>query len=322
MARPKVTVSRRLPAAVEQQLQERYDITLNAGDDRLSADALAVALDSSDALVSTLGDPISADLLGRCRPRAQIIAHFGVGYDNIDVTAARTMGITVTNTPGVLTEDTADLTIALLLASARRMSEGDRELRAGNWTGWRPTHLLGTRLSGKRLGLVGFGRIAQAVARRARLGFGMQVHAWSRSLTDDVAAQHGIQRIADLDDLLGSSDFVSLHVPGNADTLHLIDAARLARIPAHAHLVNTARGSVVDQEALIDALTYRRIAGAGLDVFEHEPAVPAELLALPNVCAIPHMASATVESRTAMGMLVIENLDAFFAGQQPPNRVN
>lgn len=322
MARPKVTVSRRLPAAVEQQLQERYDTTLNASDDRLSADALTVALDSSDALVSTLGDPISADLLGRCRPRAQIIAHFGVGYDNIDVTAARTMGITVTNTPGVLTEDTADLTIALLLASARRMSEGDRELRAGNWTGWRPTHLLGTRLSGKRLGLVGFGRIAQAVARRARLGFGMQVHAWSRSLTDDVAAQHGIRRIADLDNLLGSSDFVSLHVPGNADTRHLIDAARLARIPAHAHLVNTARGSVVDQEALIDALTYRRIAGAGLDVFEHEPAVPAELLALPNVCAIPHMASATVESRTAMGMLVIQNLDAFFAGQQPPNRVN
>jgi len=322
MARPKVTVSRRLPAAVEQQLQERYDTTLNARDDRLSADTLAAALESSDALVSTLGDPISADLLGRCRPRARIIAHFGVGYDNIDVTTARTMGITVTNTPGVLTEDTADLTIALLLASARRMSEGDRELRAGNWTGWRPTHLLGTRLSGKRLGLVGFGRIAQAVARRARLGFGMQVLAWSRSLTSDVAAQHGIQRIADLGDLLGSSDFVSLHVPGNADTRHLIDAARLARIPAHAHLVNTARGSVVDQEALIDALAHRRIAGAGLDVFEHEPAVPAELLALPNVCAIPHMASATVESRSAMGMMVIENLDAFFAGQQPPNRVN
>ena len=322
MARPKVTVSRRLPAAVEQRLQERYDTTLNASDQRLSADALAAALESSDALVSTLGDPISADLLGRCRPRARIIAHFGVGYDNIDVTTARTMGITITNTPGVLTEDTADLTIALLLASARRMSEGDRELRAGNWTGWRPTHLLGTRLSGKRLGLVGFGRIAQAVARRARLGFGMQVLAWSRSLTDDVAAQHGIQRIADLGDLLGSSDFVSLHVPGNADTRHLIDAARLARIPAHAHLINTARGSVVDQEALIDALTHRRIAGAGLDVFEHEPAVPAELLALPNVCAIPHMASATVESRTAMGMMVIENLDAFFAGQQPPNRVN
>jgi len=322
MARPKVTVSRRLPAAVEQRLQERYDTTLNASDQRLSADALAAALESSDALVSTLGDPISADLLGRCRPRARIIAHFGVGYDNIDVTTARTMGITITNTPGVLTEDTADLTIALLLASARRMSEGDRELRAGNWTGWRPTHLLGTRLSGKRLGLVGFGRIAQAVARRARLGFGMQVLAWSRSLTSDVAAQHGIQRIADLGDLLGSSDFVSLHVPGNADTRHLIDAARLARIPAHAHLINTARGSVVDQEALIDALTHRRIAGAGLDVFEHEPAVPAELLALPNVCAIPHMASATVESRTAMGMMVIENLDAFFAGQQPPNRVN
>jgi glyoxylate reductase len=322
MARPKVTVSRRLPAAVEQRLQERYDTTLNASDQRLSADALAAALESSDALVSTLGDPISADLLGRCRPRARIIAHFGVGYDNIDVTTARTMGITITNTPGVLTEDTADLTIALLLASARRMSEGDRELRAGNWTGWRPTHLLGTRLSGKRLGLVGFGRIAQAVARRARLGFGMQVLAWSRSLTDDVAAQHGIQRIADLGDLLGSSDFVSLHVPGNADTRHLIDAARLARIPAHAHLVNTARGSVVDQEALIDALAHRRIAGAGLDVFEHEPAVPAELLALPNVCAIPHMASATVESRSAMGMMVIENLDAFFAGQQPPNRVN
>ncbi len=322
MVRPRVTVSRRLPPAVEARLQERYDTTLTTTDERMSADALREALESSDALVSTLGDPISGELLHRCRPRAKIIAHFGVGYDNLDVASARDMGITVTNTPGVLTEDTADLTIALLLASARRMSEGERELRSGNWTGWRPTHLLGTRLSGKTLGLVGFGRIAQAVARRARLAFGMQVMAWSRSLTDELASQHDVRRIADLDDLLRVSDFVSLHVPGNVDTRHLIDARRLAIMPAHAHLINTARGSVVDQAALIDTLANHRIAGAGLDVFEQEPMVPADLLALPNVAAIPHMASATVESRTAMGMLVLDNLDAFFAGQHPPNCVN
>ena len=322
MERPRVTVSRRLPTAVEDRLQRQFDTVLNPSDVPLSGGALVEALESSDALVSTLGDPISAELLSRCRPRATLIAHFGVGYDNIAVDAARERGITVTNTPGVLTEDTADLAIALVLASARRMAEGDRELRAAAWTGWRPTHLLGTRVSGKVLGLVGFGRIAQAVAHRARLGFGMQVVAWSRSLTDELAAAHGVRRIADLDALLQHSDFVSLHVPGNADTRHLIDASRLSQMPSHAHLVNTARGSVVDEDALIHALANRRIAGAGLDVFAQEPFVPDTLLALPNVCTVPHMASATVESRTAMGMLVVENLEAYFAGQRPPNQIN
>ncbi len=322
MSRPIVTVTRRLPAAVERRLQEQYDAELNTTDVRLTPDALVAALDRSDALISTLGDPISADLLGRAKPRTRIIAHFGVGYDNIDIDAARALGIAVTNTPGVLTEDTADFAVALLLASARRASEGERELRAGEWTGWRPTHLLGTRLSGKTLGLVGFGRIGQAVAVRARQGFGMRVLAWSRSLTDEIAARHGVVKVTDLDMLLHASDFVSLHVPGTPETRHLIDEARLRRMRPSAHLINTARGSVVDQPALIAALTEGRLAGAALDVFEDEPIVPPELLALPNVAAFPHQASATVESRTAMGMLAIDNLDAFFAGHRPPNRVN
>jgi lactate dehydrogenase-like 2-hydroxyacid dehydrogenase len=322
MAKPVVTVTRRLPQAVEDRLQERYEVIFNRADARLSEEALGAALEHSDAVVSTLGDPFNADVLGGTPRRATIIAHFGVGFDNIDLSAARAAGLTVTNTPGVLTEDTADLAIALLLASARRSSEGERELRAGEWTGWRPTHLLGTRVSGKTLGIVGFGRIGQAVARRAKQGFGMRVLAWSRSLSDEVAAHHGVVKVTDLDLLLHASDFVSLHVPGTAETRHLLDADRLAKLRLHTHLINTARGSVVDQAALIDALRTRRIAGAGLDVFEHEPAVPPELLALPNVAAFPHMASATIESRTAMGMLVIDNLDAHFAGQRPPNRVN
>ena len=242
--------------------------TLNPDDRRLDDEALLDALARSDAVVSTLGDPFSAELFRRAKCRASIIAHFGVGYDNIDVQAARALGVVVTNTPGVLTEDTADLAIALLLASSRRASEGERELRAGQWTGWRPTHLLGTRVSGKTLGIVGFGRIGQAVARRASQGFGMRVLAWSRSLSDDVAAQHGVVPVTDLDLLLRASDFVSLHVPGTAETRHLIDAGRLAQLRPHAHLINTARGNVVDQAALVAALRDGRLAGAGLDVFE------------------------------------------------------
>jgi lactate dehydrogenase-like 2-hydroxyacid dehydrogenase len=310
---------------VEQLLRDRFDARLNASDTKRTPAELASALNESDAVVTTLGDPLSADVIdaaARNGPiRTKLIAHFGVGYDNIDVAAARAAGIAVTNTPGVLTEDSADLAMLLLLATARRASEGERELRAGAWTGWRPTHLLGTRLSGKVLGIVGFGRIGQAVALRARIGFGMRVMAWSRSLDAAVASQHQVEYAGTLESLLRASDFVSLHVSGNPSTRHLIGAAQLALMPPHAHLVNTARGTVVDETALIDALKTRRIAGAGLDVFEREPGVPPELLALPNVCALPHLASATVESRTAMGMLVLENLDAHFGGRPLPHNV-
>jgi lactate dehydrogenase-like 2-hydroxyacid dehydrogenase len=319
--RPVVTVTRRLPEAIERLLAERYDTRLNAADVRLDRPALVAALCSSDAVVTTLGDPVDRTVLGAAPLRARIIAHFGAGYDNIDVGAARDRGVLVTNTPGVLTDDTADLTMLLLLAASRRAGEGERELRAGEWTGWRPTHLLGTRLAGKTLGLIGFGRIARAVATRAGRGFGMRVLAWSRSLTDDSARDAGVECRATVETLIRDSDFVSIHVPSTPGTRHLLDRVRLSAFRPHAFLVNTSRGDVVDERALVDALQRHTIAGAGLDVYEGEPHVSAGLLAQPNVVLLPHIGSATLESRTAMGMLVAANLDAFFAGHVPPNRV-
>jgi lactate dehydrogenase-like 2-hydroxyacid dehydrogenase len=321
VVRPVVTVSRRLPGAVEQRLAELFDVRLNTSDEPLGADRLSQALASSDGVVSTLGDPLGAATLD-CRPvRARIIAHFGVGYDNIDVAAARARGMTVTNTPGVLTDDTADLTMLLILGAARRAGEGERELRAGAWTGWRPTHLLGTRVSGKTLGLVGFGRIGRAVARRARDGFGMRVVAWSRSLTETAANDAGVTRSETLEGVLTGSDVVSVHVPSSTETRPLLDARRIALLPRHALLVNSSRGDVVDEAALILALRRGEIRGAGLDVFEREPDVSQELLSLSNVFALPHLGSATEESRTAMGMRVVANLEAFFRGDEVPDRV-
>ena len=317
-----VTLTRRLPQAVEARLAARYELIPNRNDTPLGVNGLGAAMHTSDAIVSTLGDPLSADVLDAGAGRCRLIAHFGVGYDNIDIAAAEQRGIAVTNTPGVLTDDTADMTMLLLLAAARRATEGTREIQYGTWSGWRPTHLLGRRLSGKTLGLVGFGRIGRAVAERAAAGFGMHVQAWSRSLGITEAAAAGVMRCDSLDTLLSTSDFVSLHVPRTPETHHLLDARRLALLPTHAVLVNTARGDVIDQSALIDALTRNAFAGAGLDVFEGEPAVPEALVALSNVFALPHIGSATIETRTAMGNLAADNLDAFFDGRPLPNPVN
>ncbi len=316
-----VTVTRRLPTAVEERLADLFDVRLNATDVPLDAWGLADALRHSDAVIPTLGDALNASVLGGPDVRARMLAHFGAGYDNIDVVVARTRGIVVSNTPGVLTDDTADLAMLLLLGAARRAGEGERELRAGRWTGWRPTHLLGTRVTGKTLGLVGFGRIGRAVAQRARQGFGMRVLAWSRSLTAAVANDAGVTACATLDQLLATADFISIHVPASPATRQLITVERLALMPRHAILVNTARGDVVDEAALVDALRRGIIAGAGLDVFEGEPEVSRELLSLDNVYALPHLGSATVESRTAMGLRVIANLEAFFMGEPVPDRV-
>ncbi|MBI1810097.1 MAG: D-glycerate dehydrogenase [Gemmatimonadetes bacterium] len=321
MSLPIVTVTRRLPRAVEERLALLFEARLSPDDRALGAEGLARALAESDAVVSTLGDPLTADVLGRTPRRARVIAQFGVGYDNIDVAAAAALGITVTNTPGVLTEDTADAAMLLLLAAARRASEGARELREGRWTGWRPTHNLGVRVSGKTLGVIGFGRIGRAVATRARLGFGMTVIAWSRSLSPAQGAKTGVTVVDDLDELLAQSDFVSLHVPSTAETRHLIDARRLSRMRPGAILINTARGDVVDEAALIAALRDGRLAAAGLDVYEREPSIPADLLALPNAVLLPHIGSATIEARTAMGLLAVDNLVAFFEGRPVPNRV-
>ena len=322
MTHPVVTVTRRLPPTVEARLAATFDARLNNTDVPLDAAALSRALATSDAMLSTLGDPLhAATLRGPSAVRTKILAHFGVGYDNIDIAVARELGITVTNTPGVLTDDTADLAMLLMLATARRAGEAERELRAGVWSGWHPTHLLGTRVSGKTLGIVGFGRIGRAVAARARDGFGMRVLAWSRSLTEQQANDAGVTRCASIETLLESSDFVSVHVPSTHHTRHLINGERLSRMRRGAFLINTSRGDVVDESALVAALRANAIAGAGLDVFDGEPAVRPELMELPNAVLLPHIGSATHETRTAMGMLAVDNLEAFFAGRDVPNRV-
>ncbi|MEQ8662267.1 MAG: D-glycerate dehydrogenase, partial [Gammaproteobacteria bacterium] len=313
MDKPRVIVTRRWPAEVEQALAEEFDVVLNSDDVPMTNAALVQAMGACDALCPTVSDRIDASVLGALPRRAAIVASYGVGFNHIDIDAARRAGIAVTNTPEVLTDCTADLALTLLLMIARRAGEGERELRRGDWSGWRPTHLVGTRVSGKTLGLVGFGRIAKAVAQRAHFGFGMRI-LFHDPLPQPDAVVNALGAVAcnSVEDLLAQSDFVSLHCPASPDTYHLIDAARLACMAPHAFLVNTARGDVVDQVALADALAAGRIAGAGLDVYEGEPTVPAALTALENVVLLPHLGSASRETRVAMGRRVLENLRAWF----------
>ena len=317
--RARVVVTRRWPAAVEEALSARFDAHLNADDHPYSRDELADALRSADALCPTVTDSLGAGLFGPGM-RVRIIGNYGVGYNHIDVDAARARGILVTNTPDVLTDCTADLAMTLILMCARRAGEGERELRAGDWAGWRPSHLVGARVTGKTLGIVGMGRIGRATARRARHGFGMRIACHSRSpvpraVLDELQAQP----YSDLDELAANVDFLSLHCPATPDTRHLIDASRLARMRPTAYLVNASRGALVDERALADALANGRLAGAGLDVYEAEPGVCDALLRLENVVLLPHMGSSTAETRHAMGMRVVENLDRFFAGDEPPD---
>lgn len=320
-ARPVVGLTRRLPAAVEAALAERFDVRPAPTDVQLGVPELARAVREVDAIVCTVTDPFAPEVFAGGPLRTRILANFGVGVNHIALDAAKAAGVVVTNTPDVLTEDTADLAVALMLAVLRRLGEGERELRAGRWTGWRPTHLLGRRLSGKTLGVVGLGRIGRAVARRAELGFGMSVLAWSRSRKRASEAGTRIERVNRLDELLERSDVVSLHCPLVRTTHHLIGAPQLARMRPHAVLVNTSRGPVVDEAALVEALRAGRIGGAGLDVYEDEPRVHPGLLDREDVVLLPHLGSATVETREAMGMRALTNLEAFFAGQEPPDRV-
>jgi lactate dehydrogenase-like 2-hydroxyacid dehydrogenase len=319
--RPRLLVTRRLPAAVEQHLEAHFDARLNESDDPPDRAALAAAMTEYDAILPTITDRFDAELLSAPGSRVRIIGNFGAGIEHIDLDAARAAGIVVTNTPDALTEATADIAILLMLMAARRAGEGERELRAGRWTTWRPTHMLGQTLTGKTLGLVGFGRIAQATAARAA-AFGLQIIYFSRSAAPaEVEARLGAVRVGTLEDLAAAADIVSLHVPGGNATRHLVDAGLLARMKPTAILVNSARGPVVDEAALAAALQSGQIAAAGLDVYEHEPKVHPDLLALENVVLLPHLGSATIETRTAMGMQAAANLDAFFAGAEPPNRV-
>ncbi|MFN3674371.1 MAG: 2-hydroxyacid dehydrogenase [Sphingomonas pseudosanguinis] len=319
--RPALYVTRRLPEAVERHLRAHWDVTLNAEDQPPTPAQLAAAMARYDALLPTITDRIDAALLGRPDRRVRIIANYGAGVDHIDLDAARAAGVVVTNTPDVLTEATAEIAILLMLMASRRAGEGERELRDGRWTGWRPSHLIGQGLAGRTLGLVGFGRIGQATAAKAR-GLGMRIRYASRSrAAPEVEAALGAERAASLQALAADSDVLSLHVPGGEATRHLLDAALLSVMPRHAIVVNTARGSVIDEAALAEALAEGRIAGVGLDVYEHEPVVHPGLLAHPRAVLLPHLGSATIEARTAMGMRAVANLDAFFRGEAPGDRV-
>ena len=322
MARPKVLLTRRWPEAVERHLADRYDVALNEADVPMSADAMAEALRTHDAVCPTVSDVLDAAVLERGQGAARILGNFGVGVNHIDLAACQRLGLAVANTPDVLTDATAELAILLMLTVARRAGEGERHLRAGDWTGWRPTHMMGAQVTGKSLGLIGFGRIAQAVARKAHHGLGMSILYQSRRrAAPEVEAETGAVFVPSADDLVAQADFVSLHCPGGAETHHLIDARRLSLMKPSAFLINTARGPVVDEAALATALQARTIAGAGLDVYEAEPRVTPALLALESVVLLPHLGSATTETRVAMGMRVAANLDAFFDGRPLPDRV-
>jgi len=317
VSRPRILLTARWPDAVEAALAERFQVAFNRDDHPFDRDELRQALRDYDAVCPTVVDPLDAGVLGVEPRRCRLLANFGVGLDHIDLEAARRHGIAVTNTPGVLTDCTADLAMTLLLMAARRAGEGERQVRAGAWRGWRPTHLLGTKVSGKTLGIVGMGRIGRAVARRAHHGFGMRIlYHHPRPL----AAAEG-EYCPDLDTMLPRCDFVSLHCPGGQRNRHLFDAARLARMKPGSFLVNTARGDVVDTDALVDALDRGPLRGAALDVYENEPAVDPRLRRREDVVLLPHLGSATIETREAMGFRVLENLEAFFAGREPPDRV-
>lgn len=319
---PSILVTRRLPALVEAALEREFGAVLNPDDRQLTGDELRAALDVHDILLCTLTDRLAAEVLGDVPRRAGLLANFGAGTNHIDLRAAREAGLAVTNTPGVLTDDTADLTMLLILAVARRLREGDRELRAGEWAGWRPTHLLGTRVTGATLGIVGFGRIGQGVAKRAARGFGMRVLYHSRHPRPaEMEDECGATFVPALEALLAESDIVSLHCPATPETHHLMGHRELRLMRPTAFLVNTARGDVVDEAALVAALADGTIAGAGLDVFEREPFVPEALRTLPNVVALPHLGSATEASRVAMGMCALANIRAFVRGEPLPNRV-
>lgn len=319
--RLKVVVTRRLPEPVERRLSELFDVTLNTDDKPMTRDALTAAVKSADVLVPTLTDPIDAPLLAQAGEGLKLIANFGAGVDHIDVATARQRGIHVSNTPGVVTEDTADMTMALILAVTRRIPEGLSVMQKGAWDGWAPTAHLGGRLSGRRLGILGMGRIGQAVARRAS-AFGMPVEYHNRRrLRPETEEELGATYQESLDRMVGRCDIISINCPHTPSTFHLMNARRLKLMKPDAVIVNTSRGEVIDENALTRMLRTGEIAGAGLDVFEHGAEINPRLRELPNVVLLPHMGSATVEGRLEMGERVIINIKTFDDGHRPPDLV-
>ncbi|MGF1639895.1 MAG: 2-hydroxyacid dehydrogenase [Rhodospirillales bacterium] len=319
--KPLVVVTRKLPDVVETRMMELFDVRLNLDDRPFGRDQLIEAVATAEVLVPTVTDRLDARILGAAGPQLKLIANYGTGVDHIDLKAAQTRGITVTNTPDVLTEDTADMTMALILAVPRRLTEGERVLRAGKWAGWSPTWMLGQRVSGKRLGILGMGRIGRAVARRAR-AFDMSIHYHNRRrVHPDIEAELEATYHESLDQMLARMDIVTVHCPHTPATYHLLSARRLKLLQPHAYVVNTARGEIIDEAALVRMLRAGEIAGAALDVFEHEPAVNPKLLAMDNVVLLPHMSSATFEGRIGMGESVLINIKSFIDAHSPPNRV-
>lgn len=315
----RLLITRRLPDRVLEAARARFDVTLRDRTEVLSPEELRAALRDYDAVLPTLGDRFQADVFAAVpAPRAKILANFGVGYNHIDAVAAKAAGLAVTNTPGAVTDATADIALSLILMTARRLGEGERILRAGAWEGWGPVQMLGTHVTGKRIGIIGFGRIGKAIARRCHYGFDMEVVFHNRSRVDDPGLPARQVEMAEA----MAADFVVVAVPGSTETHHLIDAKTLGMMKKTGILVNISRGDVVDEHALVDALQKGRIAGAGLDVYEFEPKVPVALMALENVTLLPHLGTACLEVREDMGMMAVANLIAWAEGQVPPNLVN
>lgn len=316
-SQPKLLVTRRLPEAVTQRTQKSYAARLNEKDLTMSAEEIAAAAEGSDAILCCSTEKFTAELIGMLPASVRMLATFSVGHEHIDLEAARGRGLRVSNTPDVLTDATADITLLCLLGAARRAHEGAKMLREGRWSGWSTTQLTGVHVTGKRLGILGMGRIGRAVARRAR-GFEMEIHYSNRSRLDP-EAEAGATYHEDPEDLLGVSEFFSINCPSSPETYHFLDARRIALLPDGAVVVNTARGNIIDDDALIAALASGKLAAAGLDVYEGEPRLDPRYLGVENAFLLPHMGSATVETRNAMGFRCLDNLDAFFRGEEPPD---
>ncbi len=319
--KPLVIVTRKLPDIIETRMMELFNVRLNLDDHAFGPAEMAEAIKEADVLVPTVTDRLDARVLAQAGNQLKLIANYGAGVDHIDLASARQRGITVTNTPGVLTEDTADMTMALLLAVPRRLIEGERLLQSGEWSGWSPTGMRGSRIWGKRLGIIGMGRIGQAVARRAK-AFGLSIHYHNRHrISPEIEEELEATYWESLDQMLARMDIISVNCPHTPATYHLLSARRLKLMPKNAFIINTSRGEVIDEAALIRMLVAGELAGAGLDVFENEPAVSPKLLEMPNVVALPHMGSATREGRNDMGEKVLINIKTFVDGHNPPDRV-
>ena len=319
--RARVHVTRKLMPSVESRMAELFDVTLNDADHPLDRDALSAAMQHCDVLVPTVTDRIDAELIQSAGDNLRLIANFGAGVEHIDLAAARERGIIVTNTPGVFTDDTADMAMGLIIGVPRRMREGVELVRSGKWSGWAPCSMLGNRLGGKSLGIVGMGRIGQAVAHRAR-AFGLEIAYHNRKrLPDALENMLGARYVDTLDDLMRCADILTLHAPGGDDTHGMIDARRLALMKPGSSIINTARGELIDQDALVEALASGHLAGAGLDVYPDEPTVDPRLLSSPNVLTLPHLGSATAEGREASGEKVIANIRFWADGHRPPDQV-